>query len=321
MYGFGEVVEGATEDQTVTVDADPSGAILGADEAKVALDSIPHVTRTESGLDIGPLITQADRADLELAYLEAQKPTPTADLNDAQLIGVASAAVTRLNEIDGMTPTPELEAEAGVLRRVVTESQGRINGMTGKEVDVTAKAQGFGGVSNLRAEINRLTGKTVTVRTRFVTSGSMPRTSGTGPRVAGFATGGAVYGPGTETSDSIHAKLSNNEHVFAAREVKAAGGHQAVYSIRQQLLSGAKTIHLATGGAADGSVGAVQAMPYMPVGAGRSGSPGPVTVTLDGAALGALATAVRTGASQATIGIDDRQGAGFLRRWERTGAK
>ncbi|MFG7940954.1 peptidoglycan DD-metalloendopeptidase family protein [Streptomyces cacaoi] len=47
-----------------------------------------------------------------------------------------------------------------------------------------------------------------------------------------FASGGEVRGPGTETSDSIPALLSRNEHVWTAREVRGAGGHAAVESMR-----------------------------------------------------------------------------------------
>lgn len=53
-----------------------------------------------------------------------------------------------------------------------------------------------------------------------------------------FRAGGPVYGPGTETSDSISARLSRNEHVWTAREVKAAGGHQKVEALRRAALSG-----------------------------------------------------------------------------------
>jgi TP901 family phage tail tape measure protein len=60
-------------------------------------------------------------------------------------------------------------------------------------------------------------------------------TSGNG-RMGTFATGGAVYGPGTGTSDSIEALLSNGEHVITAAEVIAAGGHSAVYAWRRQLM-------------------------------------------------------------------------------------
>lgn len=47
-----------------------------------------------------------------------------------------------------------------------------------------------------------------------------------------FATGGPVYGAGTATSDSIPAWLSNDEHVWSAKEVKGAGGHGAVAALR-----------------------------------------------------------------------------------------
>ena len=60
-------------------------------------------------------------------------------------------------------------------------------------------------------------------------------------KVKAFATGGAVYGAGTATSDSIPALLSNNEHVWTAREVSAAGGHGAVEAIRQTALAGGFT--------------------------------------------------------------------------------
>ena len=46
------------------------------------------------------------------------------------------------------------------------------------------------------------------------------------------ASGGSVFGPGSETSDSIPAMLSNNEHVWSAREVRGAGGHGAMERLR-----------------------------------------------------------------------------------------
>lgn len=48
------------------------------------------------------------------------------------------------------------------------------------------------------------------------------------------ALGGPVHGPGTGTSDSIPALLSNGEHVWTAREVLNAGGHAAVEAMRAQ---------------------------------------------------------------------------------------
>jgi tape measure domain-containing protein len=54
-----------------------------------------------------------------------------------------------------------------------------------------------------------------------------------GPRGA-FAGGGEVDGPGTSTSDSIHARLSKGEHVWTAREVAGVGGHRAVERLRRR---------------------------------------------------------------------------------------
>lgn len=76
-------------------------------------------------------------------------------------------------------------------------------------------------------------------------------TSGVG---GGYADGGAVYGPGTGTSDSITARLSNNEHVLTAREVQMMGGHDQVYRFRAAVRNG--DIPAYAGG---GAVGAVMA--------------------------------------------------------------
>lgn len=49
------------------------------------------------------------------------------------------------------------------------------------------------------------------------------------------ATGGAIHGPGTGTSDSIPAYLSNGEHVLTARDVASMGGQAGVYAFRNAL--------------------------------------------------------------------------------------
>src|SRR5690625_2783001 len=65
--------------------------------------------------------------------------------------------------------------------------------------------------------------------------------------VRGYATGGAVSGPGTGTSDSVPAvgpfgvpfRLSNGEHVWTAAEVEAVGGQSATYALRSLAKTGA----------------------------------------------------------------------------------
>lgn len=62
-----------------------------------------------------------------------------------------------------------------------------------------------------------------------------------------FAHGGHVRGPGTGTSDSIPAMLSNGEHVWTAEEVRRAGGHQNMLNLRAMARAGAIP-QFATGG-------------------------------------------------------------------------
>ncbi|GAA2237754.1 hypothetical protein GCM10010401_07450 [Rarobacter faecitabidus] len=61
------------------------------------------------------------------------------------------------------------------------------------------------------------------------------------------AAGGAISGPGTATSDSIPAMLSNGEHVLTASDVTKLGGQGAVYRMRGLAQSG--MLKFATGGA------------------------------------------------------------------------
>lgn len=70
----------------------------------------------------------------------------------------------------------------------------------------------------------------------------------------GNADGGAIYGPGTGTSDTAGLfRLSNGEHVLDAQDVKLLGGQASVYAMRAALNSGRFARGLAAGGAVDGN--------------------------------------------------------------------
>lgn len=86
------------------------------------------------------------------------------------------------------------------------------------------------------------------------------------------AGGGAVYGPGTSTSDSIPALLSNGEHVLDAEDVRALGGQQGVYRLRAQL-------HRSPSKSLAGGYGQVRSLPAYATswGAGPAPAVGPTT--------------------------------------------
>jgi len=76
----------------------------------------------------------------------------------------------------------------------------------------------------------------------------------------GRADGGAIYGPGSSTSDEAGIyRLSNGEHVFDAEDVTRMGGQLAVYAFRQGLKDG--TPGYARGGGAGGGWGTASYTP------------------------------------------------------------
>lgn len=96
---------------------------------------------------------------------------------------------------------------------------------------------------DLLNKLSQIDGKTVTAHVR-VTQPSVTLPGGTHARAAG----GAIEGPGTGTSDSIPAMLSNGEHVWTASEVSMVGGQAAMYRMRAAARAGALP-RFASGGA------------------------------------------------------------------------
>lgn len=99
-------------------------------------------------------------------------------------------------------------------------------------------------VDGVHNSINRLKGKKFNVNVNFGGS-AWDYSKGKGISIDsamkilkawGHADGGPIHGPGTGTSDSIPALLSNGEHVWTAAEVRRAGGHKAVEQMRNDVL-------------------------------------------------------------------------------------
>lgn len=132
----------------------------------------------------------------------------------------------------------------------VYSTQGKINGIKGKDVTITADAATSGAESELNHTARDRTSRvTQTVSIKRQISESIKQIDN-GPITGRFgrANGGAVFGPGTETSDSIPAWLSTNEHVLSAREVRGLGGHGSVERLRAMARNG-QAPAFATGGA------------------------------------------------------------------------
>ncbi|MEU2418878.1 phage tail tape measure protein [Brachybacterium paraconglomeratum] len=301
-----------------------NGETMNGQQALSAL--VAEVNAGEGYVDINGTPVNAESALLMLVdHINNSGGTVTID-GDKVPAQLKTGEVKR--QIDGTEGTVTIDGNNDPANRATDSAKRHADGTTGT-IDVNANTGGAESSINSTAR-NRSSTITASAATwsaenqlnwlaRNRTSTITVRTSGAGGGVKAqlaYASGGPVYGPGTGTSDSIDAKLSNNEHVVTAGEVKAAGGHQAIYSLRQQLLAGAKTLHLATGGGVEnGSIAPVRYTPVM------QQQPGlPVSASVD---TGAIASAVAGAISayEPIVAIGDREFVGVMRRAGRLGAR
>lgn len=193
--------------------------------------------------------------------------------NQAALDGIASAG---LNAMTAMASTTDSMGNniytqdqlQGRLRRTYNDliTAAGSMGITGAEADSLArKVLGIpddatidswvndyasGKLAQITGAANQIDGRVVTMTTvmREVTErqvidlGSSPAGTPVRPGQMGRrAHGGAIFGPGTGTSDTAGLyRLSNGEHVLTAQEVDVMGGQAAVYQFRAQLKAGVK---------------------------------------------------------------------------------
>lgn len=263
-YGFGEVIEGATEDQTVTVDANIEPAQGEVNQLQTAIN--------ESGGTVtinGDAIPGNDVLNSLMGIINNSDGTVTIDGQTYPADEALAAAITAINRSGG---TVTIEGNNKPANSATDSAVGHANRSSGS-ISVDASTGSAERAINHAARPRRTT----------ITVGySDPGFKGSGG-ASRFATGGPVYGPGTGTSDSIPALLSNGEHVFTAREVAMAGGQDEVYRLRQMIRSGYK---FANGGAVEqGSQAPVSfaPQPRMQV---MSGGPG-----VDYGAIGSMVSA------------------------------
>lgn len=137
---------------------------------------------------------------------------------------------------------------------------------------VAAAMSGIAGIAAAAANIG-------SVSTPPATPWYAPKHDGAGSS-GSFAAGGAVFGPGTGTSDTAGLfALSNGEHVLTAKEVQAMGGQKAVYDFRTQIKAG---IPAYAGG---GRVGREYSAPHGSAsgGSASSGTTIEMPITINGA--------------------------------------
>ena len=238
----------------------------------------------------------ADQAlEAAIAYINASGGTVEIDGNNAPANAATDSAKRKA---DGTTGTIDVNANTrGAESSINSTARNRSSTITANAATWSAENQ-----LNWLAR-NRTS--TVTVQTQGAGGGVKAQLA--------YATGGAVYGPGTGTSDSIPALLSSGEHVITAREVAMAGGQDAIYRMREAIRSGFK---FANGGA-------VEKRGYAPVptmAPASSLGQRQVAASVDTAAI-ASAVAGAISGYQPIVQVGDREFVGVMRRAGRMGAR
>ncbi|MEW5658359.1 phage tail tape measure protein [Streptomyces cinereoruber] len=203
------------------------------------------------------------------------------------------AAVRNLEDVKRRLATTKgksvtVNALTATARKALEDLGYKIKNTNGKQLTITAPTgRAVGDVRALAAAIEQLRSRTVTVTTvhRTVANNTLGRPQAgeghlskhaTGGLIRGYASGGdvqwmpwggPVYGPGTETSDSVPAWLSRGEYVIKAASVRKYGT-----SMFDRLNAG----RYASGGLLGGSFS------YTPTGQAVLGGPGDAKIRYDG---------------------------------------
>src|SRR5699024_7095528 len=158
----------------VMVDFQANGADAMSENIQMVQQHIldlPDEVLTYINGDTAGIETAVDETGLRMAYIASMSADPMIGADDVENANIVAAAVERLNELDGMEPTPEVKAEKKAVERVESGGKVNLNSIPDKEAEVIAKTYGFSSVEALKGAIDRGKSKTVTVRTNYVETG------------------------------------------------------------------------------------------------------------------------------------------------------
>ncbi|HCS2945684.1 TPA: hypothetical protein OQU49_004278, partial [Shigella flexneri] len=191
---FGQSV-GGTETAPVPVKAD-------IQPAQMDVINLENTIAASGGtVTINGNATPGDQVlDTLMAIINSSDGTVTIDGETYPADRALSAAITAINNGSG---TVEIDGNNSGAKSATNDAVSHANGSSGS-IDVDARTAGANAAINNAA-------RTRTAYINVVSRGAN-NAARVGMRAAGFATGGAVWGAGTGTSDSIPALLSNGEH-------------------------------------------------------------------------------------------------------------
>ncbi|EME14811.1 tape measure protein [Rhodococcus triatomae] len=238
LEGAGATVENIPGTKNVKITAKDEGtvplleAVLARAHEVGGINAVPNISLNDVRFQVG-----TDQAKGILAALDGTTVSPEAQVTIDKLVAGKAVASAELLALRNQVTDPEVKV---LIDKALADAR-----VINKALDDAARTR--------RAEIvPSLAGQVASGQINLGQAMSQLY-----PPIQ-RATGGPVSGPGTGTSDSIPAMLSNGEHVLTASDVAKAGGHGAVYRLRQAIQNG--WAHFATGGAVGRAIDAARSV-------------------------------------------------------------
>ncbi|WFR66642.1 hypothetical protein P9139_18130 [Curtobacterium flaccumfaciens] len=227
---FQEAVDAVTQ----SVKDNGTSLDISTDKGRANESALDGIARSAEAA-AGALYTQTGSQDQATAAMQAGRNELIKALGQYGITGAAAQAYA-----DKIIGTPKdwatlFSNNAASASGPVSDLNGKIRAIpTGYNSTINVNVNGAANVEATKNAVDRL--KAAIQQAAAVGAASPIVAHASGGNVP-YATGGAVYGPGTGTSDSIDARLSNGEHVVTAAEVRALGGQGAMYALRAAIRS------------------------------------------------------------------------------------
>lgn len=229
-FGLGKTESAALARELLGIPKDVSVDTWIADTAKNGAEATRDAVNGIPGMkNVSVIVTDKGSVSVTQEQIQGIKDrTIATTVTDEGTILTVQGGI---NNIEGTTEQI-LVNDNGTVQVV----QAKINNTTGKTEYI--KVTDGGTVAGVQAKINSIADGYAQIRVTTIHSTEHVSTGVGGRGGITRASGGSVFGAGTETSDSIPAWLSNNEHVLSAKEVRGLGGHGAVERLRAEARMG-----------------------------------------------------------------------------------
>jgi len=284
-----------TLDKFTLLNVGALSAARAEDAWKASLDAVTESVRQNGGsLDNNSAAGRANRSAIEGAagaLNEKVKSDVAAMIQSGDLTGATRVATEQFEA--NRRKLIDVAVQSGLSREAAERYAGQLLA-TPDQIATAIQTPGLEAarreVQGLGVDISKLTDKTINIVANAKANGIIGYGVDKFGNMAQLAAGGSVHGPGSTTSDSIPAMLSNGEHVWTAAEVAALGGHQAMHALRAAVMRG-EVGAFATGGAVGRNV-TVRA-------SSQAGELGDAVRGAMGAAFEAVQSAARTAVQRA----------------------